>query len=296
MSTADEQDQTGIETEVETEEVANPVPAAPASPLAGLMKAISGNKPAPAAPAKAGAAKPPAKPNAAQQQKAMQAQIAQQQQMVNPGKPPPIQGPLVTIVTRNEFYRDGFRNLIKIAALQGIVIIGLILTLIVYINNNVSQDRYFATTADGRIMQLQPLDRPNLDTPALMSWVATAAAEVMTFTYTDYQKRLQQASRHFTKIGWETFTTAMQKSRILDSVQAQAQLVSAQPKSAPVLMSEGILGGKYRWVIQMPLQVTYRNGANTRSDTLQLNLVVERVPSLENPYGVGIAQWIATSK
>jgi len=214
----------------------------------------------------------------------------------NPGKPMPIAGPLVTIVTRNEFYRDGFRNLIKIAVLEGIVIIGLILTLIVYMNNAQPSDRYFATTADGRIMQLQPLDRPNLDTPALMSWVATAAAEVMTFTYTDYQKRLQQASRHFTKVGWETFTTAMQKSRILDSVQAQSQLVSAQPKSAPVLMQEGILGGKYRWVIQMPLQVTYRNGQNTRSDTLQLNLVVERVPSLENPYGVGIAQWIATSK
>ena len=35
-------------------------------------------------------------------------------------------GPLVSVVTRNEFYRDGFRNLIKIVILEGIIIIGLI--------------------------------------------------------------------------------------------------------------------------------------------------------------------------
>jgi intracellular multiplication protein IcmL len=281
------------------EEPANAVPAPPESPLIALVRALGGKSgggaaKAPAAPAKPGA-KPAgtavAKPGVGKQ--AMAKQAAAQQGQVNPGKAPPIAGPLVTIVTRNEFYRDGFRNLIKIAILEGVVIVGLILTLLVYIQTSQPSDRYFATTADGRIMQMTPLDQPNMDTPALLSWVAAAASDVMTFNYTDYQRRLQQSSKHFTKVGWETFAAALQRSRIIDSVTAQNQMVSAQPKTAPVLIQEGPLGGKYRWVVSMPLIVNYKGQTASRQDTLQLSLVIERVAALENPNGVGIAQWIA---
>jgi intracellular multiplication protein IcmL len=235
-------------------------------------------KPGAAVPAKPGApAAPGAKPGA-------------------PTKPPA--GPLVTIVTRNQFYRDGFRNMIIIAAMEGLVILLMIATLMMYIANNQPQDRYFATTADGRIMQMIPLDKANMDTPALLSWVAASASDVMTFNYTDYQKRLQQSSRHFTKSGWESFAAAMQRSRILDSVQAANQMVSAQPQSAPILIQEGNINGKYRWLVTMPLVVNYRSMSSSaaRTDVMQLSLVVERVPALENPNGVGFAQWIAQAK
>ncbi|MEZ0226003.1 MAG: DotI/IcmL/TraM family protein [Alphaproteobacteria bacterium] len=277
------------------EEAANAVPAPPESPLIGLVRALGGGKKAAVAPAGKPGAKPAgtavAKPMSGKQ--AMAKQAAAQQGQLNPGKAPPIVGPLVTIVTRNEFYRDGFRNLIKIAIIEGIVIVGLILTLLVYIQASQPQDRYFATTADGRIMQMTPLDQANMDTPALLSWVAASAADVMTFNYTDYQRRLQQSSRHFTKVGWETFAGALQRSRIIDSVTAGNQMVSAQPKTAPVLVQEGPINGKYRWVVQMPLIVNYKGTVNARQDTLNLSLVIERVAALENPNGVGIAQWVA---
>lgn len=280
------------------EEVANAPPAEVTSPLASFVKSLTGGgKKAAAVPAKPDLAKKnvpatqkpgaaPAKPGAG---------MGGMMQSKN-AKPPPIAGPLVTVVTRNEFYRDGFRNLIKIAVLEGIVIIGLILTLIVYMNNAQPQDRYFATTADGRIMQLQPLDQPNLDTPALLSWVATAVSETMTFSYLNYQKEMQASSKNFTKAGWESFTTALQRSHILDGVNQQQQLVSAQPRSAPILIQKGVFGGRYRWILQMPLLVKYQGVKESRTDQLQLQLVVERVPSLENPAGVGIAQWIARAK
>ncbi len=210
---------------------------------------------------------------------------------IAPEKMPP--GPLVTVVTRNEFYRDGFRNMIRIAILEAVVIIGLILTVIVHINTAKPSDRYFATTADGRIMQLIPLDQQSLNQAALMSWVAQAAIETMSFGYHDYQRRLQQSSRHFTRRGWESFTTALQKSRVLETVNAGQQVVIAEPRSAPILRQSGIFNGKYRWLIEMPLNVTYKSGSASRTDYLTLSLVVERVPSLESPNGVGIEQWIA---
>lgn len=202
-------------------------------------------------------------------------------------------GPLMTVVVRNEFYRDGFRNMMKIAAAEAAIIVLLLLTLVSYMNQSKAQDHFFATTADGRIMQLVPLEKANMGTAALLSWASQAGTEVMTFGFHDYQRRLQYSSRHFTRHGWETFANALQKSRLIESVEASQQVVSAAPRSAPTLMQEGIFGGKYRWVIELPLTVRYQSGTSTRIENLNVRMVIDRVPSLENPNGVGIEQWVA---
>lgn len=202
-------------------------------------------------------------------------------------------GPLMSVVVRNEFYRDGFRNLMRIAIVEAVVIVALLLTFISYMNSTKAQDHFFATTADGRIMQLVPLEQPNMGTSALLSWVAQAGTEVMTFGYHDYQRRLQSSSRHFTRHGWETFAAALQKSRTIESVEASKQVVSAQPRSAPILIREASINGKYHWMVDLPLSVRYQSGDQSREDSLTVHLVIQRVPSLENPNGVGIEQWIA---
>ncbi|HBR69578.1 MAG TPA: type IV secretion protein IcmL, partial [Rhodospirillaceae bacterium] len=130
-------------------------------------------------------------------------------------------------------------------------------------------------------------------TPALMSWVAQACTEVMTFGFNDYRRRLQEASRNFTRKGWDSFTAALQKSRIIEMVETNQQVVTAAPQGAPILVSEADVGGQYQWVIELPLIVTYQSGAKTRSDSLLVTVVVVRVPRLESPNGVGIEQWIA---
>jgi len=280
-----EDNETGLE--IETADVNAPageeVPAAPAGPLAGLSKVLGGKPAAAAAPAKA-AAKPQGGKGAGVNQD---------------GKAPPQQmpsGPLVSVVTRNEFYRDGFRKMINLAIFEAIIIVGLILTLIVYINNSKAQDRYFATTADGRIMQLVPLDRPNMSEAALMSWVSQAATDVMTFGYHDHVKQLQSASRYFTRTGWDSFTSALQRARIVESVKTLQQVVTAVPRSAPVLLRRGVVGGRYRWEVQLPIAVTYKGATEGRTDNLLLTLLIERVSALENPDGVGIDQWIAQQR
>ncbi len=65
------------------------------------------------------------------------------------------------------------------------------------------------------------------------------------------------------------------------------------PRGAPVLTSEGVVGGQYQWVVQIPMVLTYVSGSKSRSDNWLITLVIVRVPRLESPNGVGIAQWIA---
>ncbi len=203
---------------------------------------------------------------------------------------------LGTVVIRNEFYRDGYRSLLKMTLIQSAVILGLIGVVYYTIKVNQPQHYYFATTEDGRLIPMVPLSQPNLSTPSLMSWVAQATTEVMTFGFNDYRRRLQESSRNFTKRGWESFTQALQRSRIIEMVEVNQQIITAAPKGAPVLESEGLVAGRYQWVVQIPLILTYTAGAKEYNTGLLVTVVIVRVPRLESPNGVGIEQWIAVSR
>lgn len=202
---------------------------------------------------------------------------------------------LGAVVIRNEFYRDGYRSLLKITLIQSVVILGLIGAMYYIIQINQPKNLYFATTEDGRLVPMVPLSQPNLSTPALMSWVAQATTEVMTFGFNDYRRRLQESSRNFTKRGWESFTQALQRSRIIEVVEVNQQIITTVPRGAPILEDEGLVAGRYQWRVKIPLVLTYRSGSKASNSNLSVTVVVVRVPRLESPNGVGIEQWIAVT-
>lgn len=202
-------------------------------------------------------------------------------------------GGIGKVVLRNEYYRDGYRLALRVAVVQSFIIIGLIAAMFFVIHVHQPENRYFATTEDGRLIPVVSLTQPNLSTPALMSWVAQSATEVMTFGFNDYRRRLQEASRHFTRQGWDSFTNAIQAGRIIESIEQNQQVITAAPRGAPVLQSEGVVNGQYQWVVQIPMVLSYQAGSKTRADNWLVTIVVVRVPRLESPNGVGIAQWVA---
>ena len=201
-------------------------------------------------------------------------------------------GPLEAVITRNSFYRDGYRFWMKLAFTQGIALVLVLVALAVTIAVSRPQDRFFATTADGRLIRMLPLDEPNMNDAALISWAARAASDVMTFGFHDYQRRLQESSSYFTRRGWQTFSEALEKARLMETVEKAQQVVTAVPQKAPTIVQQGLTNGIYRWVVQVPLVVTYQSGAAQQSDNLNVQLVIVRVSTLDSPSGVGIQQWI----
>ena len=197
------------------------------------------------------------------------------------------------VVTRNIFYRDGYRILTKIALVEAFAIVALIVALTVTIANSKPIERFFATTADGRLVRLVPLSQPNLNDAAIVSWAARAASDVMTFGFHDYKRRLQETSKHFTRRGWQSFSQALKGSRMLTMVENRQQVVTAAPQQAPVIVQQGIVRGVYRWVVELPLIVTYQSGSKQDSNILKIRLVIVRTSTLDSAEGIGIQQWIA---
>lgn len=202
-------------------------------------------------------------------------------------------GAIGKVVLRNEFYRDGYRLALRVAVVQAFIIVGLVGAMFYVVKINQPENRYFATTEDGRLIPMTSLLQPNLSSPALMSWVAQAATETMTFGHNDYRRRLQESSRNFTPQGWESFSKALQSARVIESIEANTQVITAVPRGAPVLNSEGVVGGRYQWIVQIPMLLKYQSGSQYRDARWMVTLVVVRVPRLESPNGVGIQQWVA---
>lgn len=146
--------------------------------------------------------------------------------------------------------------------------------------------------APARAGEKLPLDQPVMDNAALLEWAAAAARDTMTFTYQDYLAEMQKAGKYFTKTGWEGFTKLLQKSYILDTVQAQKQTVTAETPVPPKLVAQQVQKNTRRWVMDLPLKLTYTGGTQTRTDAIHLRLVVQRVSDTENAAGVAIDQWI----
>lgn len=192
---------------------------------------------------------------------------------------------------RNEFYRDSYRKVVG-ALLICILVVLMLIGALTYMITNPPMPKYFATTTEGRIMPLVPLDRPNLSASALLQWANTAAIAAYTYNFVNYRQALQSASEFFTPEGWQGFMNALQSSNNLNAVIDKKLVVSAVATGAPVILEQGVILGTYTWRVQMPLLITYQSASQFSQQAVTVTMLINRVSTLASPLGVGIAQFI----
>lgn len=193
---------------------------------------------------------------------------------------------------RNTFYyRDAFYTLVRVVNLQAVVILVLAVMVGWHIKTSHNEDGYFAEMSDGRQMPLAGLERPYMTKEAKENWVAAAVSEVMTFGFNDVNEKMGMARRHFTPEGWGKFYKALVAGKLVNIITEQQQIVTAVPATPPNLIYEGLSNGKYIWMYDMQLMVTFRAGSAKQNSTKSVRVTVEEVPTSDNPIGLGISEW-----
>lgn len=190
-------------------------------------------------------------------------------------------------------YRDGFRNLIWLVKIESLVMVLMAGFVYWYLSHIVPYDTYFAIGAGGNKTMMVGLSEPNTNKQTLLAWVARAATQVMTFGFDDLDQRFALASENFSPEGWRSFQASVNAGEFLNNVKDFQQIITAIPISVPTIQAEGILEGEYRWVVQVNLAVTVRAG-NVKTTTRQnVNLILVKMPTQQNPMGLGIRTWVA---
>lgn len=201
-----------------------------------------------------------------------------------------------TVLTRNVFYRDGYRLLLRISIIQGLVIALLVAAILAMILSMETRHIYFATTADGRIIRIVPLNEELRSRAEVVAWAAGKSQEIMRFGYSDFRQRLQHSSGYFTQTGWQSFTKAMREARIIEAVEARKLTVSMDIEGAPEVKMAAPKDGVFTWYLHFPIVIRFDGNDPPASISAILLLQIVRVSTLENPEGISIEQWIAKPK
>ncbi len=199
---------------------------------------------------------------------------------------------IATVLNRNAFYRDGYRLLLRISVIQAVLIVFLVAALVGLLMTIQTRQVYFATTADGRIINIVPLNEPYRSQAEVIAWAAATAQNVMRFGYHDYRERLQQVSNNFTATGWESFTKALKESNIIDAVEARKLVVTMDINAAPEITSADVRNGIYTWDMKFPITIKFDGNEPPQPINTLLFLRVTRVSTLQNPDGISIEQWV----
>lgn len=198
---------------------------------------------------------------------------------------------LAVVGLRNNFYKDSQRKII-VALMVSVAVNFILGFLVIYMITHPPEPRYFATSINGRITPLYPLDQPNQSDSAVLQWANQAAIAAFTYNFVNYREELQASSGFFTAEGWEQFLTALDQSNNLDAVKTKKLIVSAVATRAPVILQKGILNGRYSWRVQMPILVTYQSASSFTQNNYVVTMLITRVSTLNSPRGIGISQFI----
>jgi len=191
------------------------------------------------------------------------------------------------VTLRDDFYHDSFTKMISILlALCFAIVVIAIMTLYLYLTK--PPPITFSVDNEWRIQPSIPLDQPYRSTPDLLQWVSDVLPRVFQYDFNHFSSQLKDASQYFTADGWKVFLNQLNNYVNYNNVQTYKMFVSSTPESAPFILNQGLLLGRYGWWVQMPLVLKYTGNNRNSTQVLTLQVLVVRVPTLNNLSGIGI--------
>lgn len=194
---------------------------------------------------------------------------------------------------RDGFYRDSIGKIffIFLSTLFSILILVL---LSIYFYLAKPPPITFPVEAEMRVQKPVPLDQPYLSTPELLQWVADVFPKAFTFDFNNYNDQLKANANAFTGDGWAAFLNQLNIYANYNNVQAYKIFITAEPYSAPFILRDGVLpdSGRYGWWVQIPVTITYAGFKPPPTVKISFQVLVVRVPTLNNLMGVAIADVI----
>ncbi|VEB38146.1 protein IcmL (DotI) [Legionella sainthelensi] len=106
------------------------------------------------------------------------------------------QDALTTVALRNTFYKDSQRKVV-LALLIALLVNIILAFMLVYMITHPPAPKYFATSINGRITPLFPLNEPNQSDSAVLQWANQAAIAAFTYNFVNYRDELQASSGFF---------------------------------------------------------------------------------------------------
>lgn len=196
------------------------------------------------------------------------------------------------VVSRNIAVTSIYRKLIGLAFVATIAAVISVVAAMSLAAKRVPP-QYVPVLADGRLLPLIPLDRPNVNQAKIAEFSLKAIHALNTYDYINWIDQLNEAQVYFSPAGWAGYEKEIMSVDTLKAVEARRMVVSVRPMGDVEVVQEGKApNGVYAWRVEVPVLIRYtahtgaESGGNTQQGTV--TLTISRVPTTVNERGLAI--------
>lgn len=191
---------------------------------------------------------------------------------------------------KNNLYRDHYKMALNAAIFMGIVC-ALLSVVLAMVSLYPTKAKYYATTTTGIIVPLHSLSEPVVTSPYLLQWASLAAKASYNLDFNNYDQQVLAAKPYFTADGFLKYQQALKSSGLLDTVKDQKVMMSAIVSGDPVIIRQFVESGRYNWVVQLPMLVTFQSASETKRMHTLVTMRIQRVPVLSADNGIQISNY-----
>lgn len=189
----------------------------------------------------------------------------------------------------NEFYRIYQPRFIVV--LMGATVVAMIwVGIVLFQVYHRPLPSFYATQPNGQRMVLQPQDLPNLVADTILHFACKAAVAAYTFDFVNYKRDISVARTYFTDAGWDDYLNSV--TGVIRGIAQNKLFVTGVVNGTPVISNQGEIDGVYSWRVQVPFLVTYQSAQSSEQRKYTVQITVVRVPTVEDPLGIGIDQLV----
>jgi intracellular multiplication protein IcmL len=195
------------------------------------------------------------------------------------------------VIGSRDFYISQNRKLFTVIKyLLPILVIFLVL-FTYFVLREEGRVRYFAVTPDLRVMEMSSLTEPYISSEGLIDWTGEVVCGALSLDFLHWKKKLMDLRSNFDPKGFQSFLESLETGGHIKKIQEERLSLSTVMTDAPVIVSQGLYGGRMTWKIEMPLIISYQSSTGiSATQKLLGEILVQRVPPSQNPKGVVIRQ------
>lgn len=151
------------------------------------------------------------------------------------------------------------------------------------------EPRYIVQQNDGTLVPVIPLSKPVANKNAVSQHVSDAISAMHAIDFKNFRSQLMDASVYFTRTGWKRYEDELQASGTREAIEKRQLVLSSVVLRPPTIVREYDINGVYAWDVEVPYQVQYQGPGFNQTQNLTARVTVVRIPTTENPKGIGIA-------
>lgn len=151
----------------------------------------------------------------------------------------------------------------------------------------------FLWTSDARaVCSAMPLDAPDVSAARVTDFAANAAIDLHSYDYLNWHRMLTRAlEMYLTPRERMQYERDLQTSGMIKTIQSGMITLTSVISGRPYIEQEGVRAADHRyfWIVQVPIELWYYNGTDSKPENRVLTMTVVRVdPSPINTNGIAI--------